>query len=344
MKYFILLILWLSIVAGQSYSRSEYEIIEEWKDYTDFQRTEQLSFCEFLFDNKYYDRAQLNLFRYLYKYPNETFEPVLYYYIARSYEELEKYDLALEYYSRITNRDDTTSVTYKSAIYRTIYIHLMNRDNEIVLLNTEDTDDPYFLIFRAYAMLNEQRWDEASRSLKKANKRFNHRYYSKLIAPVIKSINAAQALPKKNKSLALGMSIIPGVGQSYLKQWKEVIGILTTSTLLYVFASEEKQTTGVFTYQPSGTIPYSTSIITTEQGLKASRSGRVPMTLNITNHYKRYIISPIVLGVGVYIGSVVKTKHDIDLINKQSEIDYINNQIQRYSVSRFLDFDEPELR
>lgn len=344
MKQICILVVWLSILFGQHYPRTESQIIEEWQDYTAFQREELLSFCDFLFENEYYDRAQINLFRYLYKYPDKTFEPVLYYYIARSYEEEDKYDLALEYYSRITTGSDSSSLVYQSSMYRTIYMYLENKDYENVWSLTKDSDDPYHLVFRGYAYLNTAQWTEAKKVFTKAKRQFDHNHYSRLLKPLVQSIDAVNALPKKNKTLAVGLSVIPGGGQSYLKQWKEAAGVITTSVLLYLFTTDEVSSSAAFTYQNPGLIPSTRSIVNTSQGWKAAVGDRLPITVDTRGYVSSYIVPPVVLGLGVYAGSIIKTWDDIDKYNHQSEMDFIQFQLKKYPVSRFIDFYEPELR
>ncbi len=344
MKPISILILSLTVIFCQTLPRSEYEIIKEWEDYTDFQREELLSFCDFLFENGYHDRAQINLFKYLYKYPDPAFESVIYYYIARSYEEKEKHDLAIEYYSRITEKGDSTALVYQSATYRSIYVHLLNKNYDKVLLETEMSNDPYHLVFRGYAFLHTQKWNEAKKSFKGAEQQFDHKHYTKLLKPLYRSIQSIKILPKKDKTLAVGLSILPGAGQSYLKQWDEVLGIMGTTALLYLFTSDNKSKKSTFSYQSHTLIPYSNSIVNTSQGWKPSLGNRLPVTVKTESTSQSYIVPPIVIGLGVYIGSILKTFEDIDEINHQSEIDYIDGQIKKYPVSKFLDFYEPELR
>ncbi|MBC8216391.1 MAG: tetratricopeptide repeat protein [Candidatus Marinimicrobia bacterium] len=346
MKRICPLILWIAVLFGQSSYLSEYEIQKEWKDYTQFQRHELLSFCDFLFENGYYDRAQLSLFRYLYKYPDDQLEPILYYYIARSYEELQKYDLAIEYYSRLTQSGDSTSIAFQNAKYRTTYLHLIKNNMKKVYKETVDEEDPYFLIFRGYALLNELKWSEAKQTLLAAEERFDHAYYSEMIAPLLSSIETAQAMPKKNRTFAMIASVIPGAGQSYLKNWREVAGTMCTAILLYAFTANNNNATGSFTYQDalSNTIAYSNSVQTTSSDWNIPLRHRIPMTLGSSSVDSRILVPPVLIGVGLYVGSIIKTMDDIDLVNRQLVIKYIDSEILKHPASRFLDFHEPELR
>jgi len=81
--------------------RSVDEVQDEWTGYTSFQKEEMVSFCDFLFNEGYYERCLLSSFQLLYKFPNDPFVPTVNYYIARCYEEMENYKLAQRYYQKI---------------------------------------------------------------------------------------------------------------------------------------------------------------------------------------------------------------------------------------------------
>ncbi len=346
MKRICPLILWIAILFGQPSYLSEYEIQKEWKDYAQFQRHELLSFCDFLFENGYYDRAQLSLFRYLYKYPDDQLEPILYYYIARSYEELQKYDLAIEYYSRLTQSGDSTTIAFQNAKYRTTYLHLIQNNMKKVYEETEGKEDPYSLIFRGYALLSELKWSEAKQTLLAAEERFDHAFYSEMIAPLLSSIKTAQTMPKKNRTLAMVASVIPGAGQSYLRNWREVAGTMGTAILLYAFTANNNTVAGSFTYQDalSNTVAYSNSVRTTSSDWSIPLRRRIPMTLGSSSMDSRILVPPVFIGIGLYVGSIIKTMDDIDLVNRQSVIKFIVAEMLKHPASRFLDLHEPELR
>ncbi|SVE43452.1 uncharacterized protein METZ01_LOCUS496306, partial [marine metagenome] len=124
---------------------------EEWNDHTSFQRDELLSFCDFLFEEKLFERCLLTCFQFLYRFPDDPIRPVLLYTIGRSYEEIENYSLAQRYYRRIMNMEPEHSVTFRAAEYRDIYSDLMKGQTKAVVTKTEGSDDPYFLTFRGYS-------------------------------------------------------------------------------------------------------------------------------------------------------------------------------------------------
>ena len=63
-------------IAAQSQPyRHTDDIKKEWQDYTAFQKQELLSFCDFLSEEGFHDRALLAYFQFLYRYPGDPLEP-----------------------------------------------------------------------------------------------------------------------------------------------------------------------------------------------------------------------------------------------------------------------------
>ncbi len=115
LKSLIYLLVSFSLLFCQENYRSTDQIESEWGDYTKFQRDEMISFCDFLFEEGYYERCLISSFQFLYRLPNDPVKPALLYLIARSYEEMENYSLARRYYRRVMDIEPITSVTHKSA-------------------------------------------------------------------------------------------------------------------------------------------------------------------------------------------------------------------------------------
>ena len=84
-KNILLIGLLVSSLLGQDQYRSIQHAQEDWQDYTQFQKHELLSFCDFLLTEGFHERALLSLFQYLYSYPGDSLETAVYYYIAQSY-------------------------------------------------------------------------------------------------------------------------------------------------------------------------------------------------------------------------------------------------------------------
>ena len=99
-KYFIYTIFCCQLISQQAY-RSVEEIESEWGGYTEYQRDEMIAFCDFLFKEGYYERFITTSFKLLYKLNNDPIVPLIYYYIARSYEEIGGFDLSIRYYEKI---------------------------------------------------------------------------------------------------------------------------------------------------------------------------------------------------------------------------------------------------
>ena len=116
--YIILLL--LCFVSAQENYRSVDQIQTEWADHTNYQRDEMLSFCDFLYNEGYYERCLISCFQFLYRLPDDPLRPAILYLIARSYEGMEKYSLARRYYNRVMKIEPENSMAHKASKYREI--------------------------------------------------------------------------------------------------------------------------------------------------------------------------------------------------------------------------------
>ena len=146
----------------------------------------------------FYERALLGYFQYLYKYPQDELEPAAYYQIGKCYEKMENWDLAKNYYNRLINSSDVKSSDSNAAKYQILYINFKNRMFDEILLQTDQTKDPYQLIFRAYAHFEKLEWED-SKAFQSAESIFDHGHYSKIIKPWYKAINTAEKAPLKKE-------------------------------------------------------------------------------------------------------------------------------------------------
>ena len=230
--YIILLL--ICFISAQENYRSVEQIETEWGEHTTYQRDEMLSFCDFLFNEEYYERCLISCFQFLYRLPDDPRRPAILYLIARSYEGMGNYSLARRYYNRVMKIESENSVAYKASKYRETYSFLMQENIEAVLINTDGSDDPYFLTLRGYSYLQSLNWEEARALFVSAEEKFNHRHYSKLMIPLYQAIENVSSIPQHSRAkVAMGGIFFPGGGQFVLKDWKNGQGILTTALLLY---------------------------------------------------------------------------------------------------------------
>ena len=143
LKYLLYMHLAFSVLICQENYRSIEQIESEWGDYTEFQRDEMISFCDFLFNEGYYERCLISSFQFLYRFPNDPVKPALLYYIARSYEEMGNYSLSKRYYNRAMDNELKTSKVYKAANYRHLYCDFIQGNLKNVLNATTNSADPY---------------------------------------------------------------------------------------------------------------------------------------------------------------------------------------------------------
>ena len=116
--YIILLL--ICFISAQENYRSVEQIETEWGEHTTYQRDEMLSFCDFLFNEEYYERCLVSCFQFLYRLPDDPLRPAIIYLIARSYEGMGNYSLARRYYNRVMKIESENSVAYKASKYREI--------------------------------------------------------------------------------------------------------------------------------------------------------------------------------------------------------------------------------
>ena len=199
-----------SLNSAQEQYISPEDVKVEWKDHTSFQRQELVNFATFLYNEGFYERALLSYFQYLYRYPKDKLEMAAYFQIGKCYENMRNWDLAKNYYNRIIDASLSGSVNAKAAQYQLHYIALANEDYIAVLDSTEETKDPYELVFRAYAHFETLEWTEAQQAFKAAEALFDYDHYSKQIQPFYSSFfrSSSNGIPNEFR-MALAASSIP---------------------------------------------------------------------------------------------------------------------------------------
>jgi tetratricopeptide (TPR) repeat protein len=220
----------LQSAKGQKEYHSVEEIEREWEEYTSFQRDELLSFCDFLFQEEYYERTILACFRYTFLYPEDEIIPLVYYKIARSYEEVGKIELAEEYFQQVQSMVLPNSLEYRAADYRLTFLSLQKGDYLAVHeALSNDSLDPYFIVFDGYANFMELKWAEAKEDFQLCQQRFKTQKYDRLLKRLIQGCEDASDLPVKNRSLAGILSVLPGGGRVYLGDWIPATGTFIAS-------------------------------------------------------------------------------------------------------------------
>ena len=344
----------ISIFFSISYSqqdiyRSTDDIKTEWEGYTSFQKEEMVSFCDFLFQQGYYERCLLVSFQILYKFPNAPIIPAINYYIARCYEETLNYGLARKYYGKLINSDDKNSKVYKAALYRNHYIDLIQKDrNNDLLDNTEGADDPYLMIFRGYAYMNNMEWEKARTTFISAQATFNHPHYDNLMVPLYQAIEEVNSVSRYNKYIVfLSSTLLPGGGQFLLKEWDEGQGILSSVGLMMLIANWAKVENLVGSNRIvdnySSSMPITKNYSDKNINYELAKKDRMPTRLSVSSSSDKYVIAPLVIGAGIFITSALKSFKDTDLKNKKLVEFYIDDRVKNLSPSKFLDFPEPQL-
>ena len=333
-----------SVLICQENYRSIEQIESEWGDYTKFQRDEMISFCDFLFNEGYYERCLISCFQFLYRLPDDPVKPALLYLIAKSYEEMGNYSLSKRYYNRVMGIELETSMAYKAANYRYLYCDLMLGNLKSVLNATAKSSDPYYLLIRGYCYLKELDWENARATFISAEEIFNDKHYSKLMIPLYQSIDNVSLIKKHSKiKVALSGLIFPGGGQLALKDKKNAQGIFASSFLLY----------GIYTLgsgeNKSGSIRFSSTsstVVPTYNGVSENFNLSKDVLSKIVyseSSLIKYTLPPIAFGSVLYISSLLKSFFDTEEKNKSLINFYAASSLQLTPPKVFLDFEEPSI-
>ena len=342
--YTYIIILQICFLFGQANYRSVEDIKNEWGEHTNYQRSEMLSFIDFLFNEGYYERCLVSSFQFLYKFPNDPQKPAILYLIARSYESMENYTLSRRYYKRVMNIEPKTSIAYKASKYRETYSYLMEDNNESVLINTEGSEDPYDLIMRAFSYFQSLNWEDARTLFISAEEKFDHRHYSKLMVPIYQAIeNVSNVRQHSHVKVALSGLIFPGGGQYTLKDHQNGQGILFTSLLLYSIYSlgNSSELKGEVQFDKSPGI-----VMPIYKGVNSSFSlsdGKLTKSIPAKSALIKYTIPPIIIGSVLHIASLVKSFRDTKEKNQGLIKYYALESMQSISPEKFLDFQEPKI-
>jgi len=344
LKSLIYLLVAFPMLFGQANYRSTDQIESEWGDYTKFQRDEMISFCDFLFDEGYYERCLISSFQFLYRLPNDPIKPALLYLIARSYEEMKNYSLARRYYRRVMTLEPINSVAHKSAKYRETYSYLMEGDVDAVFSNTEDSEDPYFLTMRGYGYLQSLEWENARATFISAEEKFKDKHYSKLMIPLYQAIENVSSIKQHSKlKVAISGLMFPGGGQLVLRDKKNAQGIFISTVLLYgvySLSSSNDNSGDIRFVNSSGTV------IPTYRGVNSNfnlSEGVLSKTISAKSALIKYTLPPIAFGSVLYISSFIKSFSDTEEKNKNLISYYAREKIDSVSPQNFMDFEEPSV-
>ncbi len=345
-KTTIFIILLITVLIGQEQYRSIQHAKDDWQGYSQFQKHELLSFCDFLISEGFYERALLSLFQYLYRYPGDSLEPAIYYHIARSYEFSDNPDLAAMYYNRTQELTDSTNIVFRAAEYRKMDLLLEAGEYNQILDKTTLSKDPYDLIFRGYAFFHQMKWLEARQAFLAAEEQFNHSYYSNRLVSMFKAIDASANVPLRNKWISFAASFIPGGGRAYLDQWESATGTLVSIILVSsIITSSSLDQSGLLVFEESNQpiLPLSNGLKTSNGTFRRQRGYRIPEKINLTTTNVKIFVPPILIGVGIYIGSIWKTWVDVDEANRERVKRFVGKVTDKISIQQFMDFPEPEL-
>ena len=343
-KSFICLLVASSMLISQENYRSTAQIESEWGNYTKFQRDEMISFCDFLFNEGYYERCLISSFQFLYRLPNDPTKPALLFLIARSYEKMENYSLARRYYRRVMDLEPITSIAYKSSKYREIFTYLMEGEIDAVFSNTEKSEDPYFLIMRGYSYLQLLDWESARATFISAEEKFKDKHYSKLMIPLYQAIENVSSIKQHSKlKVAISGLMFPGGGQLVLRDKKNAQGIFISTFLLYgvysLSSSNDNSGDIRFVNSPGTVTP-------TYRGVNSNfnlSEGVLSETISAKSALIKYTLPPIAFGSVLYILSFIKSFSDTEKKNKNLVNYYAREKIDLLPPRNFMDFEEPSV-
>lgn len=322
------------------------EIVNDWEDYTDFQRKELISFCDFLYENEHYYRAIVSMFQFLYRFPQDPLRPVIYYRIARCYELLGKREQAKNYYTRVRDEADSSASIFSLSSNRYFGILYQQGKYDKLLAETEFTDDPYMKVYRGYVFVQRHDWASAEQAFLAAEAQFESEHYSDLIDPMLTVLDSVHHLPQRKKWLALMASILPGGGQAYLKNWNASAGILLTSGLFAVLIPSmitSSSESVLFDDQTSLLIPQTKGIAGSSGNNYRGKNSKLPQTVKLQGTSRGLILPAVAISTSVYVASVVRVRGVMEQMHREHVAAYVDEEVRRFPVDRFMDYEEPQL-
>lgn len=339
----ILFGLLIGLINGQDVYHSLDEIKEEWKDYTQFQRGELLNFCNFLYNAGYYDRAVVSLYQFLYRFPGDRMENVIYYKLGRSLEETGKWVEARQYYQDLLSRLDSNTVEFQAAQYHDLYLQYRLADYNDLKDRLQGSRDPYHLLTLGYTDLATGDYSNARIAFLTAEEVLDDSYYIERIDPIIHLIDSVQVVPRKKRMISFFSALIPGGGKAYIDDWVSGAGVLATSTIaLWIIPQVTSGQFGIPVVQPIQDILPEAKFLKNGNPFSVTRD-HYPHTLNVTMSGRKYWVGPVGIATLVYLTSIWNAVSVVGDVNQQAVDRYVKEWINSYPLKQFLDFPEPEL-
>ena len=222
----------------------------------------------------------------------------------------------------------------------------MKEEYEAIIDSTDSTDDPYELIFRAYAHFESLEFGEAQQAFQAAEALFDHNHYTRQIRPWYKAIDTARNAPLKEKTPALLSSLAPGGGFVYLKQTENAVGSIGASLLLYaaMFSMPTIAQKGGLSIAGNrqNIVPLSGDIVIKDGNFHSSQGYQIPSNLLLESKRGAAFIPPALIAIGLYAGSMWKAVHDIDESNRRLVQRYAGRVTTKLPIERFMDYGTPD--
>ena len=343
---FILLIFLVQIFSQQRYL-SKDDIKEEWSEYTSFQKSELINHSNLLFNDGKYEDALLNYFQFVYLYPNDQLINAAYFKIAKCYEMLKSWDLSINYYQKIISSSDSGSVHFLSSNYQRLYSLFKIGQYQDIINSPNEDNDPYILVFKAYAFFSILDFNSAMLTFKSAEAAFDHKYYSDIIKPFYRAIETVENAPTKEKSLALVTSLFPGGGFLYLDQKESAIGSIITSSLIFSVLSNSNNISQKgnipFSINFQEMIPLSNDLSSLKISFDNSEGYNLPIDVELQEKYTSVLIPPLVIAGLIYFGSMWKSVIKLEESNNSLLQRYAKRVIVKLPLENFMDYEIPHL-
>ncbi|RMF08832.1 MAG: tetratricopeptide repeat protein [Candidatus Neomarinimicrobiota bacterium] len=339
----LLALLYGHLIWGQDFYHSLDEIQKEWKDYTTFQRAELLNFCNFLYESHYYDRAVISLYQFLYRFPGDRMEDVVYYKLARSLEETGKFVEARRYYRELLPTLDSATVTFQAARYHDLYLQYRLALYDTLVAQLRASRDPYDLLTLGYTYLAQADYASARQAFFAAEEVFDDTYYLRRIDPILHMIDSVQVLPRKKKWISLFSSLVPGGGKAYVRDWESAGGLAATTSLAFWIAQRLASAGGtVWLVQPLQELVPDAKYL--QKGAPFTvGGGHFPRGMRLRTSGRKYWWMPVGVGAGVYVASIWHSVSMVAEVNQRQIDQYVVKWVQDHPLKELLDFPEPEL-
>ncbi len=205
---------------------SNMYILEDWDYFAERLRNEFLALGERRYQRGLYAQAVMEYFSFLYHFPNDKLAPLVHYRIGLSYDYQGERDLARREYSMVLDSLDADPRLKVVCLRQLAKLDLQDGNSGKVLA-IEPIDDPYILVLKGFASLEEFDWAGTVGYFERARKYFPPRAQG-TIDSLLADITAFEGATVYRTWKRAFWTLLPGGGLAYVGAGGEAMGYAAT--------------------------------------------------------------------------------------------------------------------